>query len=154
MIKAASSLKLSLYEQCLAYVNSCIHNSQLAINDAMQSGNTETKSSAGDKHETGRSLLQLEQEKNTRQLYEAIALKEKLIRIDPHYTSETIGVGSVVITTNGNFFIAIAAGKLEIKGENYMAISSSSPLAIKFLGKKAKDRVDISGRHYEILSVS
>lgn len=153
MIEATSSMKLLLYQHCLTYINSCIHNAQLAINDASQSGNNETKSSAGDKHETGRALLQLEQEKNTRQLYEAIALKEKLLRINPHHSAETIGLGSLVLTTNGNFYIAIAAGKIEVNEKNYVSISSSSPVAIKLWGKKMTDKIEMSGRFYEILSV-
>lgn len=126
---------------------------QEAIDDAMQSGNNETKNSAGDKHETGRALLHLEQEKNSKQLYEAIALKEKLIRIDPYHSTNTINVGSIVLTTNGNFYISIAAGKLEIDGNVYFAISPSSPIAIKLIGKKPQQRVEMNGRHYEILSV-
>jgi transcription elongation GreA/GreB family factor len=144
------SVKTSLYKHCLDYVNKCVENAQLAIHDAMQSGNMETKSSAGDKHETGRALLQLEQEKNTRQLYESIALKEKLVRIDPTLTSDVIAVGSVVITSTGNFYIAIAAGKVEVEGKLYVAISPSSPVAMKMVGSKANQTIDFNGQTYQI----
>jgi transcription elongation GreA/GreB family factor len=144
------SVKASLYKHCLDYVNKCVENAQLAINDAMQSGNTETKSSAGDKHETGRALLQLEQEKNTRQLYESIALKEKLVRIDPAFTSDVVAVGSVVITSTGNFYIAIAAGKVEVEGKLYITISPSSPIAMKMMGLKADQRIDFNGQAYQV----
>lgn len=147
------SIKTSLYKHCLDYVNKCVDNAQLAINDAIQSGNTETKSSAGDKHETGRALLQLEQEKNTRQLYESIALKEKLVRIDPTLTSNVVMVGSVVSTSTGNFYIAIAAGKVEIDGTHYVTISPSSPIAIKLMGLKANQHLSFNGQSYEIQSV-
>jgi transcription elongation GreA/GreB family factor len=148
-----SSVKASLYQHCLEYVNNCVDNAQLAINDAMQSGNTETKSSAGDKHETGRALLQLEQEKNTKQLYVSIALKEKLVRIDLAQTSDVVILGSVVITSNGNFYIAIAAGKVEIDGTLYVSISPSSPVAMKLMGLRAGNSAVFNGKSYEILSV-
>jgi transcription elongation GreA/GreB family factor len=148
-----SSLKASLHKHCLDYVNKCVGNAQLAINDAMQSSITETKSSAGDKHETGRALLQLEQEKNTRQLYESIALKEKLVRIDPTLTSDVVMVGSVVITSTGNFYIAIAAGKAEVGGKLYVTISPSSPIAMKLMGLKANHSVVFNDQPYEIQSV-
>jgi transcription elongation GreA/GreB family factor len=147
------SLKMTLHTHCLKYIEKCINNVQDAIDDATQSGNNETKSSAGDKHETGRALLHLEQEKNSKQLYEAIALKEKLIRIDPHHSTNTISVGSIVLTSNGNFYISIAAGKLEIDGKVYFAISPSSPIAIKLIGKKPQQLVEMNDRQYEILSV-
>jgi transcription elongation GreA/GreB family factor len=148
-----SSVKAFLYQHCLEYVNNCVDNAQLAINDAMQSGNTETKSSAGDKHETGRALLQLEQEKNTKQLYVSIALKEKLVRIDLAQTSDVVILGSVVITSNGNFYIAIAAGKVEIDGTLYVSISPSSPVAMKLMGLRAGNSAVFNGKSYEILSV-
>jgi transcription elongation GreA/GreB family factor len=144
------SVKASLYKHCLDYVNKCVENAQLAINDAMQSGNTETKSSAGDKHETGRALLQLEQEKNTRQLYESIALKEKLVRINPAIISDAVAVGSAVITSCGNFYIAIAAGKVEVEGKLYVTISPSSPIAMKMMGLKMDQRIDFNGQSYQI----
>jgi transcription elongation GreA/GreB family factor len=148
-----SSVKVSLYQHCLEYVNNCVDNAQLAINDAMQSGNTETKSSAGDKHETGRALLQLEQEKNTKQLYESIALKEKLVRIDPLLTSDTVTLGSVVITSNGNFYIAVAAGKVKIDGTFYVSISPSSPVAMKLMGLRVGHCAVFNEQPYEIQSV-
>ncbi|MEO6901732.1 MAG: 3-oxoacyl-ACP synthase [Bacteroidia bacterium] len=153
MGKISQSLKMTLHVHCLKYIEKCIDNVQQAIDDAMQSGNNETKNSAGDKHETGRALLHLEQEKNSKQLYEAIALKEKLIRIDPYHSSNIISVGSIVFTTNGNFYIAIAAGKLEIDGKVYFTISPSSPIAIKLIGKKPEQCIEVNDRHYEILSV-
>jgi transcription elongation GreA/GreB family factor len=147
------SIKISLYRHCLNYVNQCMDNAQSAINDAMQSGNTETKSSAGDKHETGRALLQLEQEKNTRQLYESIALKEKLVRIDPALTSDVVSVGSVVATSSGNFYKAIAAGKIKIEGKEYVTISPSSPVAQRLMGLKASQSIVFNGQPYDIQSV-
>mgnify|MGYP003449308320 CR=1 FL=1 len=150
MTKPPPSIKGLLHNQCLQYIDKCIDNVQLAMNEAMQSGNTETKSSAGDKHETGRALLQLEQEKNTRQLLEMLQLKEKLLKVDPTITSGVIATGSAVLTTNGNFYISIAAGKLEIESESYFAISPSSPIAIRFLGLKAGDEVAFNALTYQI----
>ncbi len=153
MIKIDPSIKAILYKHCLDYVNKCVDNAQSAINDAIQSGNNETKSSAGDKHETGRALLQLEQEKNTRQLYESIALKEKLVRIDPAITSDTIAVGSVVMTSTGNFYIAIAAGKVEVTGNLFFTISPSSPIAMQLIGLKANNGIIFNGQPYKIKAV-
>jgi len=145
--------KLRLHEQCLSYIQSCINNSELALTDALQSGNAEGKSSAGDKHETTRALLQLEQEKHTKQLQELLALKEKLLRITPSIHSETVGVGSMVITSKGNFYIAIAAGKLTVDNVNYFSISPNSPLALKLIGLKAKATAHFNGITYDIESV-
>jgi hypothetical protein len=130
-----------------------IDNVQLALADAIQSGNSESKSSAGDKHETTRSLLQLEQEKHTKQLQDVIGLKEKLVRIDPLLHSEIVSTGSIVLTSAGNFYIAIAAGKLIIDDTVYFSISPNSPIALKLMGLKVNDRVQFNGITYDIASV-
>lgn len=150
MTRPDSSIKTDLHRLCMAYVDNCIAHAQLALEDAQQSATHETKSSAGDKHETGRALLQLEQEKNARQLTEAKELKEKLLKIDPAVASSAISHGSVVLTSSGNFYISIAAGKLEMNGISYFAISPASPIAVKLLGLSANDRITMNGRTYEI----
>lgn len=153
MLKTDATIKTLLHWQCLEYIENCIKNAQLALTDALQSGNTEGKSSAGDKHETTRALLQIEQEKHTKQLQEMVALKEKLMRIDPLICSEIISTGSVVVTSAGNFYIAIAAGKLLLDDVSYFAISPNSPIAIKLIGLKEKGVTWFNGITYVIESV-
>ncbi len=150
MTKPPLSIKTSLHQQCLNYINKCINNTQHAIEEAIASGNNETKSSAGDKHETGRSLLQLEQEKNTRQLMEMQATKERLIKIEPCISMDMVVNGSAVITSNGNFYIAIAAGKLETEGVSYNAVSPSSPIAKRLMGLKEGDETTFNDKTYQI----
>lgn len=150
MTKPDVSIKAALHALCITYANKCIRHAQQAMEDARQSANQEIKSSAGDKHETGRALLQLEQEKNSRQLAEAEDMKGKLLKIDPTVVSDTISLGSLVITSSGNFYISIAAGKLEMEGISYFAISPASPLAAKLLGLKSNETTTLSGRVYEI----
>ena len=82
------SLKKDLYAQCLKFVEDRylkIHNQ---INEIQESLTSETKSSAGDKHETGRAMLQLEREKVGQQLAEVEKLKEGLSKIDVDKTSD------------------------------------------------------------------
>lgn len=83
-----------------------------AIEHAQLAANEETKSSAGDKYETGRAMMQLEIEKQSVQLAEAMKLKHVLSQINPEKTTETIQSGSLVFTDQGNFYISISAGKL------------------------------------------
>ena len=49
-----SNLKQQLYSLCLKQIEQKISNAQSAIDSATESANDDTKSSAGDKHETGR----------------------------------------------------------------------------------------------------
>jgi transcription elongation GreA/GreB family factor len=97
---------------------------------------SETKSSAGDKHETGRAMIQLEMEKAGQQLSEVIWMKEVLNRIDIKKNNDVISLGSLIITTKGNYFLAISVGKISVESLDYFAISSQSPIGKQLLGKK------------------
>ena len=57
------NIKQQLYNLCLEFVDSRYQTIQNTINEIQVSLTSETKSSAGDKHETGRAMLQLEMEK-------------------------------------------------------------------------------------------
>lgn len=107
---------------------------QKAIGIAQASANEETKSSAGDKYETGRAMMQLEIEKNTVQLSEALKLKQALAAIDPIKSTTVVQPGSLVVTNQYNYYIAISAGQLKIGDKVYFAISPGSPIGMQLTG--------------------
>src|SRR5271163_3387958 len=99
-----SDLKKELHKQCLDYVEKRIEAAQLAIDEAQKASNDDTKSSAGDKYETGREMMQQETNRNLAQLNEANKLRVALKQISTSGSSETAETGSLVITDNGNFY--------------------------------------------------
>jgi hypothetical protein len=147
-------LKSFLYSKCSDYVKERISRIQAAIDAAGQSGNDETKSSAGDKHETGRAMMQLEQEKNGRQLQEALELEKQLQKINSQQHSTTVAPGSIVITDKANFYISISAGKISVDNTIYLAVSPASPIAAKFIGLVVNNKVNFNGVDYTILEVA
>ncbi len=126
---------------------------QASINQAREAANDDTKSSAGDKHETGRAMAQLEQEKLGKQLQELYTQAELLKRI-PEVNTAIVAVGSVVSCSTMNYYMAIAIGKLNLSNEAYFAISAQSPIGQLLLGKKAGDSIVFNGNRQEILSVA
>lgn len=143
-------LKSQLYNKCVDYVEQRMSHIQSAIEAATESGNDETKSSAGDKHETGRAMMQLEQEKNAKQLIETLELKKLLDRINPNQQSQRAALGSLVITNKEKFYISISAGKLEIDSEIYFAISPTSPIALKLIGLTVNEEMKFNNSLYSI----
>jgi transcription elongation GreA/GreB family factor len=148
------NLKQKIHTLCHSYVEERITAATQAIRASQASANEETKSSAGDKYETGRAMAQLEIEKNSTQLAEAHKLKQILSQISPDNTAETVQSGSLVITTQGNFYIAIAAGQFIIEGEIYYAISLASPIAHKLLGLRTGDQLTFNKKEFVIKQVS
>lgn len=147
-------IKQQLHALCLAYVAQRIAAATQAIQSAQASANEETKSSAGDKYETGRAMAQLEIEKNSAQLAEAQKLAQVLSQINPEKKTETVQSGSVVLTSQGNYFIAIAAGQFTVENKTYYAISPSSPIAQKLMGLKSGDAFLFNKKEFVIEKVN
>jgi transcription elongation GreA/GreB family factor len=148
-----SSLKNNLLQQCIAIVQTRINNAEQAIQSAQQASNDDTKSSAGDKYETSREMMQQDTNRNLAQLTEASKLMVALNRISADTISTKADNGSLVLTTNGNFFLAVSAGTLNVDGEAYFAVSPGSPIGNIMKGKKAGDEFSLNGKAYKIKSV-
>jgi transcription elongation GreA/GreB family factor len=148
-----SELKKELYNQCLDYVQKCMEAAQLAINEAQKASNDDTKSSAGDKYETGREMMQQETNRNMAQLNEANKLKIILNKINPDSVSYKAETGSVVITDNGNFYIAISAGVLKVSEVTYFAVSPASPIGSRLMGQREGDEFKLNDKIYLIKQI-
>ena len=118
-------------------VNSRISQLNLMLTDALDANSNETKSSAGDKHETGRAMAHLEQEKIAGQLSEMNKLAEILHRIDATQKHIKIQLGSLVETTIGVFFISVGIGAIEIENTTIFCMTAAAPLGKELLGKTA-----------------
>ena len=126
---------------------------QQAIDEAQKASNDDTKSSAGDKYETGRAMMQQETDRNLLQLNEANKLKVALNQFGTSSVSDTVETGSLVITNNGNFYIAISAGVLTADNETYFAVSPASPVGLKLRGLKTGNEFILNGKQYHIKAV-
>jgi transcription elongation GreA/GreB family factor len=123
------------------------------IADINNSLTSETKSSAGDKHETGRAMLQLEREKAGNQLAELQKSQEILKKIDTNAQHQKIALGSVVKTSQSNYFIAISAGEFKVGNATYYAISSATPIAQVLLSKQVGDVVTFRDLSFSIIEI-
>lgn len=146
-------IKERLLEYCRTYVQQRMDTAQRAIEVAQASAWEETKSSAGDKYETGRAMMQLEVEKNSIQLGEAKKLKPVLDQIQVNYKHTRITLGSLVMTDHGNFFIAISAGQCTLEEIVYLIISPVTPLGVKLMGLRQGDSFTFNQRSYLIQQV-
>lgn len=142
------AIKNQLYNRCVEFAQQRVDTIQKAVDAASESQNDETKSSAGDKHETGRAMMQLEQENNTAQLLEAIKLRESISKINSEQAFVNVAAGCLVITNLGNFYIAISVGKIALEGDVFYAISPVSPLASHLLGFTVNQEVLFNGKKY------
>ncbi len=148
------TLKQKIYEHCSKTVNEKIQLLKNTLNDLRESASGETKSTAGDKHETALAMLQIEQENTNRQLTEALVQKEILQKIDAAATAVIVTTGSLVTTSKGYLFVSVALGKISIDGITVTALSLQSPLGTKLKGLKAGDTSIVNGTEYSIESIA
>jgi transcription elongation GreA/GreB family factor len=148
------SLKETIHLHCLEQVRDRISNIETAIKDAQEAANEETKSSVGDKHETGRSMMQLETEKLHAQLELALRDQQKLSQISPNTRCQVVSDGALVITNNMNLYFSISSGRMTVEGKEYVSLSIQSPLGEAARGLKSGDSFQFRGRGYEILGIS
>jgi len=142
--------KAHVLEKCKAVINEKIARLQFDISEIDESMSNETKSSAGDKHETARARMQSEHEKLSRQLDELKTQVSVLNKIDLRQSSKTISIGNLVQTNKNCFFISIPLGKIVIDAKEVYIISPDSPLGKKFLGLEVLAEVKMNESNYII----
>ena len=124
-----------------------------AIASIEESKLSETKSSAGDKYETGRAMMQMEQDKLTAQLVSLELIKTKINQISPKQKCDQGMLGAIVITDTGSYYLSVSLGKITIAAGKYYTISPEAPLSILLMGKKVGDRVVFRNRQIEVIGV-
>ncbi len=145
--------KEALLNFCWDHFNDRMENLKKSRASLQESLNSETKSSAGDKYETGRAMVQLELEKLGKQFSELEKLKEVLQKVDIEKRSRKVGLGSLVETTNAHYFIAISAGAFNIDDIAAFCISANAPIAKLLLGKENGDTFVFNGKEHAVAKV-
>jgi len=137
-------IKTELFEACNTFVFNNMKMIQNQIKSYQSSLTSETKSSAGDKHETGRAMLQLEIEKAGQQLKSVTTMQEVLSKINLTKKSQKAGLGSLVITDKATYFLAISLGAITINQKIYTVVSLQSPLGKGLFGKSLGDEMNFN----------
>ena len=144
------TLKQKIYAHCLQLVTDRILELENILKELDASAASDTKSSAGDKHETARAMIQIEQETIGKQLNDALEQKALLEKIDANQNSSQIIKGSLVKTNKGYLFLIIAIGKIMVDENTVMVISPQSPLGVKLMGLKANETAVVNEMKYVV----
>ncbi len=148
------SFKQNIINTCKNYLEDKLQSLNTIIKEVSESSNSESKSSAGDKHETSKAMMQLEIEKLGTQLKEAEGQLAEFEKINFNKNFQTAEQGSLVETNKGYFLIASSIGKITVADKIIFVISSKSPLALKLIGSKQKDTVIFNDVSYSIIAIN
>lgn len=142
-----------MHQACLERLDQNIVAATHAMNEVQNDANQETKSSAGDKYETSREMLQQEKDKLALQLAQALDLRQQLERIDPAVSYPEIQLGSLVQTSEGDYYLAVSLGKMKVEGKTVYVLSVAAPLGQVLLQQKVGNSIVFQGRKIEILAL-
>lgn len=151
--KLSEATKVSLLAACKKYVDQRMDNARQAIAAASDASADDTKSSAGDKFETTREMMQQELNRHQQLLAEAQRMEQVLNNLDVRVEGGPAKLGSLVATSNGMFFIAVSVGQLQIDGIPYWVISPVSPLGQLLIGIEAGQQIHLNGKMYQIMDI-
>ena len=143
-------VKNVLMGRCSQEVEKRFQKIKKVLDDIKVSLLEESKSSAGDKHETGRAMLQIERENAGNQLREIENLQSLIRKIDIVSVSDYARLGSLIYTNHGIYFISISIGEVKVEDENYYCIALQSPIGNLLSGKNVGDRFSLNQRDFII----
>ena len=147
------NIKTKLYNYCVSTIEGKLNTINSVFDSAQASANNETKSTAGDKHDTARAMAHLESEKNAKQLVEIIKLKRVLPYLNDYKLSDKVELGSLVKTNTGNYYLSISLGKTVIDDIDYFLISAVTPIGKLLIGKKVGDTISFNGKVIEVVKI-
>ena len=150
---------------CLNRLNSQIQDkilsAQQLINFTEESKTSATKGSAGDKHETGRAMMERELALSKAQLNKAEFLKNELSKISLDHKCNKVELGALIITSGAKYFMSIGVGKVSLNIDSdlsqdsdfFYAISGGSPIGKVLQNATKGDILNFQAREIEILHV-
>ena len=144
-VKNTPDPKIRLHEACLADVERRIATLEDVLAGIAAARENETKSSVGDKYETGRAMLQRQEAQARAQLGQVLEQRRELDALDFRAVHERVRKGSLVTTTRGNYYLAIGLGKITVDGLTYFCISTQSPIGRAMLHRETGDRIHFNG---------
>lgn len=147
------TVREALYRYCETYIQDRYARIERQIQSLQQALISETKSSAGDKHETGRAMIQLEREKLGNQLAEVELLQQRFKKVPLEGASDQVALGSLVFTSQYHYYIGISAGKVSVEDQTFFAIAPNTPMGKLLMGKSQGACINFNGSEFCITAI-
>ena len=127
---------------------------EATIAELREAAENDTKSSMGDKYETGREMAQQEMRKQQLALENLQEMEQTLKQIDPEEEHDQILLGTLIETDKGWFYVSVSLGKILVDKQEAFAVSIKAPLIKMFQTISVGETVSLNGQAYQMLSLS
>jgi transcription elongation GreA/GreB family factor len=138
--------KVEIHQTILHLLSESIIQATRDYDLAKESRDSDTKSSAGDKFETGREMMQREMDKISASIDQSKNQLNFLSKINLNRPYSIVDLGCLIITDQDIYYISIGLGKVEINAELIYVISLDSPIGQIFKGKRVGDILEFRSK--------
>lgn len=141
-------IKEKLITRCKETQQKCVDSAKSAMNEAQLALNEYGANK--DRYDSFRDQLIGRRGMFASQYQKALTDMNVLERIDPKNPKEKVEFGAIVISDTSKFIIAISAGKIELDGAIFYAISPAVPLYKAMEGLKEGESFEFNGKRQTI----
>ena len=145
-------MKKKILDYCKKKVELSMQEIKLTLKYLQVDANNNSKSSMGDKYETGRAMVHLEQENLSKRYYD-LELQYKVLLGLTLSKRETVHLGSLVKTESSTYYLSVGLGEIRVDSEVIFAVAPTSPIGQSMIGKKVGDVFTFNQNHFTIRSI-
>jgi hypothetical protein len=137
-------LKNKLKLECQKVQKRTVDSSKAALDEVQHALNEYGPNK--DRYDSFRDQLISRRDMFTLQYSKAVTEYSVMDKVNPKTINKVAEFGSVIVTDSCRFYISISAGKIEVDGQLYYAISPAVPLFKVMEGKKKGDVFEFNGK--------
>ncbi len=145
----------ALLARCTIIIEDKIRQIQTSLNLSQDALVSDTKSSAGDKYETSREMIQQDLDRLQRQLSEAqkdCQILQSISSLPPQH-EKRVRLGSLVKTDLGFYLLSVGIGKVVCEDQTVFVVSLQSPIGKLLLGKAIDEEFSFQQRSQIVLDI-
>lgn len=144
------SLKTRLHQHLFTALESRKSELQLQRSQISVESTESGKGSAGDKHEVGIAMAQIEIGKLDQQIAIAQQQLEFLQKINPNLHADHIAAGSLFEIDHNWYYCAVPFGQIQLETTTFFCMSPEAPLFKALKGKKESEQAVFNGKNWII----
>ena len=143
-----------ILKHLMGHVDKDLEEAKARMASLKESLGAESKSSAGDKHETGRAMIHLEQERVQETVGRLEHMRGVLVqRATQGKAIQRVSPGALVETTGPWVLVGVPLGKVQLPDALVLCVGVEAPLAQQWHGAQPGDQVVLGSQELTIQAI-
>ena len=146
--------KNDIFDALESHLQAAVGEAQGHLASLQEALSSEAKSTAGDKHETGRAMIHQEMRQVNDTLQRSQSALQEWTRMKQVQTAPVRVASGVLVETTGPWvLVGLPLGKLSLDGGLVLGVSPEAPLAQSWHGAKVGDEVRLGSSTLQIVAL-